>query len=84
LLTLEHLEHEVHGLLASITCSPRLSGHGVGRVPVSSEGLAINPSLGHSIACLGFVETHHLSDDGGGGELDEDNVVETDLVERVL
>ena len=84
LLALEHLEHEVHSLLASISSSPRLSGHGVGRVPVGSEGLAVDPSLGDSIAGLSLVETHHLCDDGGGGQLDEHNVVETDLVERVL
>jgi predicted thioredoxin/glutaredoxin len=29
-------------------------------------------------------ETEELRDDGGGGELDEDNVVESDAVEGVL
>ncbi|KAI6763530.1 hypothetical protein HG531_012918 [Fusarium graminearum] len=64
LLALEDLESEVDGTLASITGSPRLSGHG----------------LGDSIGNLLLVEAEHLGDDGGRGDLDEDNVVKTDLV----
>jgi hypothetical protein len=80
LLALEDLESEVDGTLASITSSPRLSGHGVGCVAVCSERLTINPSLGDSIGNLLLVEAEHLGDDSGRGNLDEDDVVETDLV----
>jgi hypothetical protein len=80
LLALEDLESEVDGALASITGSPRLSGHGVGCVTVGSERLAINPSLGDGIGNLLLVEAEHLGDDGGRGDLDKDNVVKTDLV----
>jgi hypothetical protein len=80
LLALEDLESEVDGALASITGSPRLSGHGVGCVAVCSERLTINPSLGDSIGNLLLVEAEHLGDDSGRGNLDEDDVVETDLV----
>lgn len=84
LLSLQHLEDEVHSLLTSIACGPRLARHGVGRVPISSEGLAIDPGLRNSITGLGFVETHHLGNDSCGCKFDEYNMVETDLVERVL
>jgi len=80
LLTLEDLESEVDGALASITGSPGLSGHGVGGVAVGSQRLAINPSLGNSIGNLLLVEAEHLGDDGGRGDLDKNNVVKTDLV----
>jgi hypothetical protein len=80
LLTLEDLESEVNGTLASITGGPRLSGHGVGGVAVSSQRLTINPSLSDSIGNLLLVEAEHLGDDGGRGDLDKDNVVKTDLV----
>jgi hypothetical protein len=36
------------------------------------------------ITCLRLGQTEHLGDDSGGGDLDEHNVVETDLVVRVL
>jgi hypothetical protein len=83
LLTLQDLESQVDGALASITGSPRLSGHGVGGVAVCSQRLTINPSLGNSVGNLLLVEAEHLGDDGGRGDLDEDNVVKTDLVVRV-
>lgn len=53
-------------------------------MPVGSERLAVDPSLGDSITGLGLVEAHHLCNNCGGGELDENDMVETDLVERVL
>lgn len=82
-LALEDLEGKVDGALAGVTGSPRLAGHGVGGVAVGAEGLAVNPGLGDGIGRLGLVEAEHLGDDGGGGNLDEDDVVEADLVVRV-
>lgn len=70
--------------MAGITSGPRLAGHGVRRVPVSAERLAVDPGLRDGVAGLGLGETHHLGHDSSGSQLDEDNVVETDLVERVL
>lgn len=83
LLTLHDLESEVDGTLASITGSPRLSGHGVGGVTVGSQTLTINPGLGDGVGDLLLAETEHLGDDGGGGNLDQDNVVQANLVVRV-
>lgn len=50
---------------------------------VSAQGLAVNPSLGNGVGNLLLAEAEHLGDDGSTGNLDEDNVVETDLVVRV-
>jgi hypothetical protein len=52
-------------------------------VAVGTESLAINPSLGNGIGNLLLVEAEHLGDNGSAGNLDEDNVVKTDLVVRV-
>lgn len=82
-LALGDLEDEVDGTLASVTGSPRLAGHGVGGVSVGTEGLAVNPGLGDSVGGLLLGQAEELGDDGGGGDLDEDNVVKTDLVEGV-
>lgn len=83
LLALEDLEGQVHSTLAGVTGSPRLAGHGVGRVAVGTQRLSINPGLGDGVGNLLLAEAEHLGDDGGGGDLDEDDVVETDLVVRV-
>lgn len=83
-LTLLDLQDQVDSTLASITSSPRLAGHGVGRVAVSTETLAVNPSLGDGISGLLLGETHHLGDDSSGRDLDQHNVVQADLVVGVL
>lgn len=82
-LALHDLEGQVDGALAGITSSPRLTGHGVGAVAVGSQTLAVDPSLGDSVGNLLLAEAEHLGDDGGGGDLDQHNVVEADLVVRV-
>ena len=81
LLTLHDLQHEVYSCLTSITGSPGLARHGVGRVPVGSHRLAIDEGLRDSITCLRLTESHHLGHDGSRGKLNQDNVVQADLVE---
>lgn len=83
LLALHDLEGQVDGTLASITGSPGLAGHGVGRVAVSSQALAVNPGLGDGVGDLLLVEAEHLGDNSSAGNLDEDNMVQTDPVVRV-
>jgi hypothetical protein len=83
-LTLLDLQDEVDSTLASITSSPRLSGHGVGGVSVGTETLAVHPSLGDGISGLLLVETEHLSNHSSGGNLDQHNVVQADPVVRIL
>lgn len=82
--TLLDLHDEVDSTLASVTGGPRLAGHGVRRVTVGTQTLAVNPSLGDGISGLLLGETHHLGDDGGGRNLDQHNVVQADLIEGVL
>lgn len=84
LLALKNLQDKVDSGLAGITGSPRLAGHGVRGVPVCAHGLAVNKGLGDSITSLLLVKTHHLGDNGSRGKLDENDVVESDLVEGVL
>jgi len=83
-LTLHDLETEVDSLLASITSGPTLSAHGVGAVSVCSHALTINPCLRDSITSLTLGQAKHLTDNSSRGNLDQNNVIETDLVERVL
>lgn len=80
LLTLLDEESEVDGARASITGSPRLPWHGVGGVAVGTEGLSISPGLGDGIDSLLPVEAQELGHNGGGGDLDQDDVVETNAV----
>lgn len=51
---------------------------------VSAERLTINPGLGDGVNGLGARQTEELGDHSGSGDLDEDNVVETNTVEGVL
>lgn len=82
-LALEHLEGQVDSTLAGITGGPRLSRHGVWRVAVGSQALAVDPSLGDGVGSLLLVQAEHLGDDGSTGNLDEHDMVKTDLVVRV-
>jgi hypothetical protein len=83
-LTLHDLETEVDGLFASIASSPTLSAHGVGAVSVCSHTLTIDPCLRNCIASLTLGEAEHLTYDSSRGNLDQNNVIKTDLVEGVL
>jgi len=76
-------EGDVHGTGAGITCSPRLPGHSVGGMTVSTQRLAVSPCLGDGIDSLVTVETQELRDNGSTSDLDEDDVIETDTVEGV-
>lgn len=78
------LEDQVDGPLASITRSPRLPRHGVGGVTVGAQALAVHPGLCDGVGGLLLVEAEHLRDHGGGSDLDQHDVVQTDLVVRVL
>jgi len=77
-------ESKVNSTRNGITSGPRLTGHGVGGVTVSTESLAINKGLGDSINGLLLGQAEHLGNNGGSGNLNQDNVVKTDLVEGVL
>lgn len=80
------LDHkgQVNGARTGISGGPGLTGHGVGCVTVRTEGLSVNPSLGDSVGGLLTGETEELGDNGGGGDLDEDDVVKSNAVEGVL
>ncbi|KAI6983492.1 2-methylcitrate dehydratase [Hortaea werneckii] len=83
-LAVHHLQGEVDSLLASITSSPRLTGHGVRCVTVSTERLAVSPGLRDGVAALTLGKAQHRADNCRGGDLDQDDVVQADLVEGVL
>ena len=51
---------------------------------VCAESLAVNPCVRDGVTGLRLGQTEHLGDNSGGSDLDEHNVVETDLVVRVL
>lgn len=84
--TLAALDEQSHvdGTGAGVTGSPRLAAHGVGSVTVGTQALAVNPGLGDGVSGLLAVETKHLGHNGGGRDLDQHNVVETNAVEGVL
>ena len=52
-------------------------------MPVGAERLAVDKGLRDGVDGLVAREAEHLGDDGGGGDLDEDDVVEADAVEGV-
>lgn len=83
-LTLLHLQNQVDGTLAGVTGRPRLARHGVGGVAVGTKTLAIHPRLSDRIGGLLLIETQHLGDHSGGRNLDQDDVVQANLVVRVL
>lgn len=79
-----HEESQVDSPGASISSGPRLPGTSVRCVSVSSEGLSVDEDLGDDVDSLFASESEELGNDRGGGELDKDDVVESDSVERVL
>ena len=50
---------------------------------VGTQRLTVGPCLGDGINGLVTVETQELGDNRGTGDLDEDDVIETDAVEGV-
>lgn len=83
-LTSLDLKSQVYCPHTSISCRPRLSRSSVGSVTESTKGLTIDENLRNDVDSLITGETQHLGNDGSGSELDEDDVIETDSVERVL
>jgi hypothetical protein len=83
-LSLLDQEGEVDGAHASVTSSPRLARAGVGSMAVRAQALAVDECMADNVDGLVAGKAEKLGDDGSGGDLDEDDVVETDAVERVL
>lgn len=83
-LALENLQDKVDGALARITGSPRLPRHGVGRVTVCAQALAVDPGLGDGIGSLLLGQAQQLRGNSSSGDLDKHDVVQADLVERVF
>jgi hypothetical protein len=50
----------------------------------STERLAVDEDLRYNVDGLVASQTEELGDDGGRGEFDKDNMVQSDAVERVL
>lgn len=50
----------------------------------SAQGLSVDKHLRHNVDGLGFGQTEQFGHDGGRGQFDEDDMVESDSVERVL
>ena len=78
------LKSQVNSPHASVSSRPRFSRSSVGGVSESTKGLTIDKDLRDDIDSLVSSESHHFRNDGGGSEFDENNVVESDSVERVL
>jgi len=51
-------------------------------LPVGAQRLSIHPGQRHRIEHALAVQTQHLCDDGGGGHLDQQHVIQADPVER--
>ena len=82
-LSLFDQEGDVHGTSAGIASSPGFPGHGVGSVTIGAQRLAVSPRLGDGVNGLVTVETQEFGDNGGAGNLDEDDMIETNTVEGV-
>jgi hypothetical protein len=76
-------EGEVDSSGARVTCSPRLAGSSVRSMAVGAERLSVHPCLGDRINRLVPRKAEEFGNNGGGGDLDEDDVIETDTVEGV-
>lgn len=79
------LDHQgkVNGARASITRSPGLSWTCVRGMTVGAQRLTINPSLGYSINSLVAVQAEKFGYYGSRSNLDKNDMVKADSVERV-
>jgi len=83
-LTSLDLKSQVNCPHASVSCRPRFPRSSVGSVTESTKRLTVDENLRNDIDSLIASESQHFRNNGGGSEFDEDNVIETDSVERVL
>jgi hypothetical protein len=83
LLALFNEQGKIDSPRASISSGPGLSGTSVGRMPIGPKGLSVDPGLGNGINGLIAVQAEHFGHDGGGGDLDKNDVIETDTIEGV-
>ncbi|CAM2154606.1 hypothetical protein PT2222_300120 [Paraburkholderia tropica] len=77
-------QREVHAARGGVAGGPRLARAGVGRVAIGAQRLAVDHRQRHGVDEFVAREPEQLADHGGRGELDEQHMVETDLVERVF
>ncbi|MNS52769.1 hypothetical protein D3C72_854950 [compost metagenome] len=77
-------QRQAHATAGRVTGCPALARAGVGRMPVGAQRLPIHPGQRHRIEHALAVQPEHLRDDGGGGHLDQQHVVQADPVEGVL
>jgi hypothetical protein len=83
-LTSLDLKSQVNCPHTSVSCRPRFSRSSVGSMTESTKRLTVDENLRNDIDSLVAGESQHFRNDGGRSEFDEDNVIETDSVERVL
>jgi hypothetical protein len=83
LLALFNEQSKIDSPRASIASGPGLSGTSVGRMPIGPKRLSVDPGLRNGINGLVAVQAEHLGHNGGGGDLDEDDVIETNAIEGV-
>ncbi len=77
-------QRQAHGAAGGVARRPAFARAGVGRVPIRAQALAVDPGERERVDGLVAREAEQLADDGGGRDLDENNVIEADLVEGVL
>ena len=77
-------EGEADGAAGGVAGGPAFARAGVGRVAIGAEALAVDPGVARGVDGLVAGEAEQLADDGGGGDFDEDDVIEADLVEGVF
>ena len=77
-------QRQPNGAAGGVARGPAFARAGVGRVAIGAQALAIDPRERERVDGLLAREAEQLADDGGGGDLDQHDVIEADLVEGVF
>ena len=81
---MHRIERMGHGAAARVARSPALAWAGVRGMPISAQHAVVDPTVRNGGDDRVFVATQHRGRHGRGCEADQDHVVQTDAVERIL
>ena len=73
-----------HGATRGVTRGPTLAGAGVRGMAIGTQRATVDPRVGNGVHNLVYASAQHRGNNRGGGNTDQNDVIETNPVETIL